>query len=52
METKYIAVYRKFGSMLNTDKFIVPNQSFFFMGDNRDCSKDSRFLSKCWLCKF
>jgi len=41
---KYLAVYRKEGTMLNTDKFVVPNNHYFFMGDNRDCSKDSRFL--------
>ncbi len=42
---EYIAVYSKVGTMINTDKFVVPKKHYFFMGDNRDCSKDSRFLS-------
>jgi len=42
---KYIVTYRKESSMLNTDKYLVPKDHYFFMGDNRDCSKDSRFLT-------
>jgi len=43
---KYKTVYSKLGSLQNSDKYIVPKDHFFFLGDNRDCSKDSRFLSE------
>ena len=42
---KYVSVYSSEYTFQNTDKFIVPPKHYFFLGDNRDCSKDSRFLS-------
>ena len=42
---KYNSVYRKKYSFQNSDEFIIPPKHYFFLGDNRDCSKDSRFLS-------
>ena len=42
---KYITAYNNFGSYQNSDEFIVPEKHYFFLGDNRDCSKDSRFLT-------
>ena len=41
---KYLAVYKKRGTLQNTKEFIVPSEHFFLLGDNRDCSKDSRYL--------
>ena len=42
---KYIAVYNNQGTLQNTKKFVVPKDHFFLLGDNRDCSKDSRYLN-------
>ena len=42
---KYKSVYKKQYFFENSDEFIVPSKHYFFLGDNRDCSKDSRYLS-------
>ena len=41
--TIYLLI-KKMGTLRNSQKFIVPSEHYFLLGDNRDCSKDSRYL--------
>ena len=42
---KYFASYRNDYTFPDTLKYQIPKDHYFFLGDNRDCSKDSRFLT-------